>query len=104
PLPKVRVPITVARLWSCNAPATISEAEAEPALTNTTMGMSCSQLRLWADCPLLLSSLSTDVNGLAKYSRFEEGIRPLVDTTASPGFTNADVTPIALSSKPPGSL
>ncbi|MND07857.1 hypothetical protein D3C83_301180 [compost metagenome] len=36
PLPKVCVPITVARLWSCSAPATISEAEAEPPFTSTT--------------------------------------------------------------------
>ena len=28
----------VARLWSCSAPATISEAEAEPPLTSTTIG------------------------------------------------------------------
>ena len=32
PLPKVRVPIRVARLRSCKAPATISAAEAEPPL------------------------------------------------------------------------
>ena len=38
PLPKVCVPITVARLWSCSAPATISEAEAEPPFTSTTIG------------------------------------------------------------------
>ena len=37
PLPKVCVPSTTARLWSCSAPATISEAEAEPALTSTTI-------------------------------------------------------------------
>ena len=37
PLPKVCVPSTTARLWSCRAPATISEAEAEPALTSTTI-------------------------------------------------------------------
>ena len=30
PLPKVWVPMMTARLWSCSAPATISEAEAEP--------------------------------------------------------------------------
>ncbi len=27
-----------ARLWSCSAPATISEAEAEPPFTSTTIG------------------------------------------------------------------
>ena len=39
PLPNERVPRTVARLWSCRAPATISEAEAEPPLTRTTSGL-----------------------------------------------------------------
>ena len=38
PLPKVGVPISTARLWSCSAPATISEAEALPAFTSTTTG------------------------------------------------------------------
>jgi predicted aconitase len=28
----------IARLWSCNAPETISEAEAEPSLIKTTIG------------------------------------------------------------------
>ena len=32
PLPNDRVPISVARRWSCRAPATISDAEAEPPL------------------------------------------------------------------------
>ncbi len=39
PLPNERVPISVARLWSCNAPATISDAEAEPPLISTTTGL-----------------------------------------------------------------
>ena len=38
PLPNERVPKSTARLWSCRAPATISEAEAEPPLINTTSG------------------------------------------------------------------
>ena len=38
PLPKVCVPMIVARLWSCSAPATISEADAEPPFTSTTIG------------------------------------------------------------------
>ncbi len=38
PLPKVGTPSTVARRWSWSAPATISEAEADPALTSTTSG------------------------------------------------------------------
>ena len=40
PLPKVRVPTTVARLPSLSAPVTISEAEALPPSTSTTTGMS----------------------------------------------------------------
>ena len=39
PLPKLRVPTITARLWSCSAPATISEAEAEPELISTVKGM-----------------------------------------------------------------
>src|SRR5213595_1122362 len=39
PLPNERVPTSVARLWSCRAPATISEAEAEPPLTSTMIGL-----------------------------------------------------------------
>src|SRR5919201_6603756 len=39
PLPNERVPITVARRSSCSAPATISEAEAEPPLISTMSGL-----------------------------------------------------------------
>ena len=39
PLPNERVPISVARLWSCSAPATISEADAEPPLIRTITGL-----------------------------------------------------------------
>src|SRR5690554_740930 len=39
PLPKLLVPRTTARLWSCRAPATISEAEALPPLISTTRGI-----------------------------------------------------------------
>ncbi|MCY1180909.1 hypothetical protein D9M73_213830 [compost metagenome] len=38
PLPKLSVPMTIARFWSCRAPATISAAEALPPLINTTIG------------------------------------------------------------------
>ena len=38
PLPKVRCPRITARWWSCNAPATISLAEALPPLVSTTTG------------------------------------------------------------------
>ena len=39
PLPNERVPRRVARWWSCSAPATISEAEAEPPLISTMSGL-----------------------------------------------------------------
>jgi hypothetical protein len=39
PLPNERVPTKVARRWSCRAPATISEAEAEPPLISTMTGL-----------------------------------------------------------------
>jgi hypothetical protein len=39
PLPNERVPTSVARLWSCSAPATISEAEAEPPLISAMTGL-----------------------------------------------------------------
>src|SRR6266480_3802013 len=39
PLPNERVPTSVARLWSCSAPATISDAEAEPPLISTMTGL-----------------------------------------------------------------
>ena len=38
PLPNVRVPTTVARLRSCSAPVTISDADADWRLTSTTTG------------------------------------------------------------------
>ena len=38
PLPNDWVPMTIARRWSCRAPATISDAEAEPPLISTTIG------------------------------------------------------------------
>jgi hypothetical protein len=43
PLPNERVPMTAARLWSCSAPATISEAEAEPPLLEPSGMMVCSE-------------------------------------------------------------
>ena len=41
--------MTVARLWSCRAAATISDAEAEPALISTTIGKPAHQVA--ALCP-----------------------------------------------------
>src|SRR5215216_3106288 len=40
PLPKVGVPTTTARSWSCSAPAMISAALAVPSFTRTTIGSS----------------------------------------------------------------
>src|ERR1700749_186848 len=39
PLPKLVMPRMVARLWSCSAPDTISDADAVPPLTSTTTGL-----------------------------------------------------------------
>ena len=44
PLPKVVSPSTKARSQSCRAPATISEAEALPWFTSTTMGIERSMI------------------------------------------------------------
>jgi hypothetical protein len=48
PLPKERVPTSVARLSSCSAPATISEAEAEPPLIRTMTGLPLVRSPAWA--------------------------------------------------------
>src|SRR5277367_6574159 len=48
PLPNERVPTSVARLWSCSAPATISEAEAEPPLIRTISGLPLVRSPGWA--------------------------------------------------------
>ena len=48
PLPNERVPSMVARVWSCSAPATISEAEAEPPLISTTIGLPLATSPGWA--------------------------------------------------------
>ena len=63
PLPKDCVPKIIALLWSCKAPATISDAEAEPPFIRTTSGK-----------PLITSP------GLALYvSGFSESL-PRVET------------------------
>ncbi|POR73223.1 hypothetical protein BKM30_26565 [Pseudomonas syringae pv. syringae] len=61
PLPKLSVPIRMPRFWSCNAPATISDAEALPPLISTTRGT-----------PSLASA------GSAEKRNSELAIRPLV--------------------------
>ena len=48
PLPKVCVPTIVARPQSWSAPATISDAEALPWLTSTTIGISGTGFLAWA--------------------------------------------------------
>ena len=73
----------VARLWSCKAPATISEADAEPPLISTISGLPL----IMAPCRALKRCVSA-------------GLRPRVETI-SPFSRNASETEIAWSSKPP---
>jgi hypothetical protein len=86
PLPKERVPMTMARLWSWRAPATISEAEAEPPLMSTTRGL-----------PLVRSP------PLALKRWVSSALRPRVETI-SPRSRKASETMMAWSSRPPGLL
>jgi hypothetical protein len=71
------VPIMVARLWSCSAPATISEADAEPPLINTMTGL------------LLVRSPARALKRWVSYA-----LRPRVETI-SPFSRNASETEIA---------
>src|SRR5260221_78384 len=82
-LPNEREPTMVARLWSCHAPATISEAEAEPPLISTMSGLA------------LVISLPR-----ARKRCVASALRPRVDTI-SPRSKNDSDTVIAWSSKPP---
>ncbi|OEH45362.1 hypothetical protein lpari_03641 [Legionella parisiensis] len=66
PLPKLVVPRITARLLSLSAPATISAADAEPLLINTTIGALC--------------KTSTPLDMAVKS---EPGRRPLVETIVS---------------------
>ena len=84
PLPKLCCPIITARLWSCSAPATISDAEAEPPFTNTTIG-----------APFNTSS------GVALKLILECSIRPSV-YTINPSVKKASLTDTAAFNKPPG--
>ncbi len=86
PLPNERVPISVARLWSCSAPATISEAEADPPLISTTSGL-----------PFVMSPPRAVKRWVSS------GVRPRVETT-SPRAISVLVTDTAWSSNPPGLL
>ena len=73
PLPKERVPRTVARLWSCRAPATISEAEAEPPLISTTTGLPLVEVAgLGVEALRLLGVAAAGRDDLAAV---EEGVR-----------------------------
>ncbi|SPH19277.1 hypothetical protein ASD8599_00001 [Ascidiaceihabitans donghaensis] len=86
PLPKLLVPTTIARRWSCNAPATISEADAEPPLIKTTIGLPS------ARSPKVALNRSPS-----------SATRPRVDTI-SPSSRKESDTRIACVSKPPGLL
>ena len=84
PLPKLRSPITTARCWSCSAPATISDADADPESIKTTTG-----------APLARSP------GSAKKRSMSPLRRPRCDTI-SPRSRNRSLIPTASSSNPPG--
>ena len=84
PLPKLRVPIMIALLWSCNAPATISEADAEPLFISTTNGMSLAIVR------------SVAINSISFPSNL-----PLVDTIR-PLLIKVSTTPTEACNTPPG--
>ena len=84
PFPKVFSPTKIALLWSCKAPLTISEAEAEPSFTRTTKGKSVFVPNL------LASNFSSSVTSL-----------PFCETI-TPFFTNRSTTPIAWFKRPPG--
>ena len=78
--------MTIARRWSCNAPATISDADAEPPLIRTTIGLP-----------------SARSPGTALKRSPSSGLRPRVDTI-SPSSKKASDTRIAWVNKPPGLL
>src|SRR5450631_4120019 len=86
PLPNERVPTSVARLWSCSAPATISEADAEPPLTRTISGL-----------PLARSP------GCAARRWVSSALRPRVETI-SPRSRKVSDTVTASSNNPGGLL
>jgi hypothetical protein len=86
PLPNDLVPSTIDRRWSCSAPATISEAEAEPPLIRITIGL-----------PSIRSPDSA-------FQRCASSLlRPRVETI-SPLSMKSSLTAIAWSSRPPGLL
>ena len=87
PFPKVFVPRIIALLLSCNAPATISEAEADPPFTITRRGL-----------PKIKSPF------LALYSLIVLSKRGLFVDTILPSSRKKFVTCIAWLSKPPGFL
>ena len=84
PLPYEFSPKIIALLWSFNAPAKISEADAEPLFIKTTIGL-----------PFISSPF------LAKNFLVSEILRPFVDTI-SPSSKKKSVIFIAWVSKPPG--
>ena len=84
PLPKVFSPITIALLWSCNDPLTISEADAEPSFTSTTNG----------SLVLVFELDASNFSSSSAFLPFWETIIPL--------STNKSTTPIAWDNNPPG--
>ena len=88
PFPKVFSPTIKALPFCCKAAVTISDADADPRLTRTTMGTSLqlakrNNLRLW---------------------NLLEILRPLVLTMVFPLSRNRSLTWIACSKSPPGLL
>ena len=86
PLPKVRLPTTRARPWSASAPASTSEALADPASTSTTTGAPSSRS---PGVALKLASLIA--------------VRPRVETM-TPSSSRASAICTAEVSRPPGLL
>ena len=85
PFPQLVWPAMTARSWSCSAPATISDADAEPLLRRTTTGM-----REWVFLP--------GAEKLCSWAPF----RPRVTTTFSLFARKKSDTAMAWSRRPPG--
>src|SRR6266446_4506578 len=86
PLPKVVRPMSFARWLSLRAPATISAADTDPPLINTTIG-----------APLSASP------AVASISNLDSGVRPFA-VTMTPLSRKVSDTATAASSTPPGLL
>ena len=84
PFPYVLLPSNTALFWSCSAPATISEAEADPLLINTIKGL-----------PLIRSPF------FAKNFLFSSFLLPLVETISPSSRKKSEIL-IAWDKSPPG--